>query len=138
MKTITKLALADLCVVWLLTACGGTDTVPAPVVPAGQAPVAAITSPALGATFKAGDNIIFSGSGTDAEDGTLAAARLTWWVDLHHDTHTHPLQLETVGASGTVAIPVRGETSDNIFYRFHLRATDSAGATHEVTRDVVP
>ncbi len=33
---------------------------------------------------------------------------------------------------------MRGEVSDNIFYRFHLRATDSAGATHEVTRDVLP
>ncbi len=44
----------------------------------------------------------------------------------------------TPGASGNTTVPVRGETSDNIFYRFHLRATDSAGATTEVTRDVLP
>ena len=32
----------------------------------------------------------------------------------------------------------RNETSDNIWYRFHLRATDSAGLSTEVTRDVLP
>jgi glucose/arabinose dehydrogenase len=103
-----------------------------------QAPVASIASPAVNATFRAGTSISFSGSAADAEDGTLAASRLTWWADLHHDTHSHPFQPQTTGASGTVSIPTRGETSDNIFYRFHLRATDSAGATHEVTRDIQP
>ncbi len=63
---------------------------------------------------------------------------LSWWVDLHHDTHTHPLQLETQGGQGTVSIPTRGETSSNIWYRFHLRATDSAGLSSEVSRDVLP
>ena len=135
MRMLTRWLIAGSCLPWLLTACGGSDSV---ATPAGQAPVATITSPALNSTFKAGDTISFAGSGTDAEDGALAAARLTWWVDLHHDTHTHPLQQETVGNSGSVLIPVRGETSDNIFYRFHLRATDSSGLTNEVTRDVLP
>jgi glucose/arabinose dehydrogenase len=105
---------------------------------ANQAPVATIGSPAANATFRAGTTITFAGSGTDAEDGALGAARLTWWAALHHDTHSHPFQPETTGGSGTVTIPTRGETSSNIFYRFHLRATDSAGATHEVTRDIQP
>ncbi|HEX3138536.1 MAG TPA: PQQ-dependent sugar dehydrogenase [Rhizobacter sp.] len=115
---------------------GGDDSPP----PTGsnQAPVATITAPAASATFQAGDTLSFTGSGTDAEDGPLAAARLSWWVDLHHDSHTHPLQPATAGGTGQVTIPTRGETSDNIFYRFHLRATDSAGATHETTRDVLP
>lgn len=103
-----------------------------------QAPVALITSPAAGATFAAGDTLDVSLSATDAEDGPLAAARLTWWAELHHDTHTHPFQPETSGSTGSVTIPTRGETSSDIFYRFHLRATDSAGATTEVTRDVLP
>ncbi|WOB07861.1 PQQ-dependent sugar dehydrogenase [Piscinibacter gummiphilus] len=103
-----------------------------------QAPVATIAAPVAGATFRAGTTVSFSGSATDAEDGALAGARLTWWADLHHDTHSHPFLQPTTGSGGTVTIPTRGETSDNIFYRFHLRATDSAGATHEVTRDIVP
>ncbi len=118
----------------LLASCGGGDS----AVGANQAPVAAITSPANGLTFQAGDSVAFSGSATDAEDGTLAAGALSWWANLHHDTHTHPLQLATSGGSGSVNIPVRGETSDNIWVRFHLRATDSAGAVTEVTRDVLP
>ena len=102
------------------------------------APVAAIASPDIGLSFRAGVAIAFSGSATDAEDGNLDLARLTWWADLHHGTHIHPLQPETDGASGTVTLPTRGHTEDDIFIRFHLRATDSAGATHEVTRDVQP
>ncbi|MES2932094.1 MAG: PQQ-dependent sugar dehydrogenase [Pseudomonadota bacterium] len=106
--------------------------------PVGTAPVPVIASPAQGATFKAGDTLSFSGSATDAEDGVLASNKLVWWADLHHDTHDHPLQQPTVGGSGMVTIPVRGETSDNIWYRFHLKATDSAGRVTEVTRDILP
>lgn len=134
MKFALTSAATALALSLLLVACGGGNDGPA----AGQAPAASITSPAVGATFKAGDTISFTGIGTDPEDGALAGTRLTWWVNLHHDTHDHPLLLESVGASGSVTIPVRGESSDNIFYRFHLRATDSAGLTHEVTRDVLP
>jgi glucose/arabinose dehydrogenase len=103
-----------------------------------QAPVATIATPVAGTSFRAGTSVSYSGSASDAEDGALAASRLTWWVELHHDTHSHPFVPPTAGSGGTVTIPTRGETSDNIFYRFHLRATDSAGATHEVTRDIVP
>ena len=136
MKFDCKLAVAvaGLALPLFLVACGGGSDSPA----TGQAPTASITSPAAGASFKAGDTLAFAGTGTDPEDGALPGTRLTWWVDLHHDTHTHPLLLDTVSANGSVAIPVRGETSDNIFYRFHLRATDSSGLTNEVTRDVMP
>ena len=116
----------------ILSACGGGSS------GSNQAPVPTISSPASGATFRAGDTLTFAGSATDAEDGSIGPSGLVWWAELHHDAHTHPFQLETAGASGSVAIPVRGETSPNIFYRFHLRATDSAGATAEVTQDVVP
>ena len=103
-----------------------------------QAPVATIAGPAASVTFKGGDTITFSGSAIDAEDGTLGAARLTWWAEMLHDIHIHSFQPETVGGSGTVTIPTRGETSDNIWFRFYLRATDSGGATHLVTRDILP
>ena len=79
--------------------------------------MAGITTPLNAATFKAGDTLAYSGSATDTEDGALAATQLTWWVNLHHVTHNHPLLLETTGASASVTIPVRGETSDNIFYQ---------------------
>ncbi|WP_280151200.1 PQQ-dependent sugar dehydrogenase [Piscinibacter sp. XHJ-5] len=101
-------------------------------------PLATIASPASGKTFRAGQSVSFSGSATDLEDGTVPSSRLTWWAELHHDTHVHPFQPQTSGGSGSVTIPVRGETAANIWYRFHLRATDSGGLTHEVTRDLLP
>ena len=136
MRTTFRLGLACLTLpLWLAACGGGSDSGSAST---NQAPVPTIVAPASGATFKAGDTVAFSGSATDAEDGVLAATRLTWWAELHHDTHHHPFQPETTGDSGSVTIPVRGETSDNIFYRFHLRATDSAGVATEVTRDIQP
>ncbi len=115
----------------MLASCGGSND-------ANDAPVAAISSPAEGLTFGAGDAIVFSASANDNSGASLPVSGLSWWVDLHHDSHTHPLQLPTPGGAGTVNIPVRGETSDNIWYRFHLRATDGAGRTTDLTRDVLP
>jgi glucose/arabinose dehydrogenase len=129
---------AALLIPFVVSGCGGggSDNTPPPA--GNQPPVAQIASPALGATFRAGDTINFSGSATDPEDGVLPTTGLTWWAELHHDTHTHPFRQPSAGGTGTASIPTRGETSDNIFYRFHLRATDSAGSAVEVTRDVMP
>jgi glucose/arabinose dehydrogenase len=131
------LALCAIAVSMVSCGGGGGDS-GGPPLPTNQAPVAVITAPAVGTTFRAGDTISFAGSATDAEDGALAPTALTWWVNLHHDNHNHPLLPATTGESGQVTIPTQGETSDNIFYRFHLRARDSGGRTHEVVRDVMP
>ena len=128
-------ALVALLTAAALSACGGDDDPPSAQ---NAVPVATIAAPAANSTFRAGDTLTFTGSATDAEDGALGNARLTWWVDLHHDTHTHPAVQPTQGASGSFTVPTQGETSDNIWYRFHLRATDSANQSVEVTRDVMP
>jgi len=122
----------------LVVGCDGRDPVTVGSNTQGSSPSATIASPASGATFKAGDTLAFSGSATDPEEGLLPQSSLTWWADLHHDAHTHPFVQPTAGGSGTAAVPVRGETSSNIFYRFHLRAVDSSGNTVEVARDVQP
>jgi hypothetical protein len=102
-------------------------------------PIATINTPSLPATYKAGDTISFSGSGFDPEDLALDASKLTWWVDFHHNTHLHPFMPPTSGIfSGSFTIPTTGEMSANVFYRIHLRVTDSIGLEHEVTRDVTP
>ncbi len=51
-------------------------------VAANTAPVAAITSPAGGASFTQGSSITFTGSGTDPEQGALSGASLVWTSDL--------------------------------------------------------
>jgi hypothetical protein len=103
------------------------------------APVATITAPASGTMYSGGDIINYSGTGTDAEDGTLPASAFTWEVVFHHATHTHPFMAATSGAtSGSFTIPRLGELSTDVFYRIHLTVRDSAGFTHTTTRDVLP
>jgi glucose/arabinose dehydrogenase len=116
----------------LVSSCGGSDE------ETHEPPVPVITSPPEGATFKAGDTLSFAASASDQEDGPLAASSLTWWVEFHHDTHAHPFVQPTPGDSGNVEVPTRGETADNVWLRFHLKAVDSAGLSTEVTRDVMP
>jgi glucose/arabinose dehydrogenase len=116
-----------------------TSTTATLSVTANQPPVATITLPAEGTTYRAGDTISFAGTATDPETGDLPAIAYTWRVDFHHDAHTHPFVTEQSGiTNGTFAIPTIGETSPNVWYRIHLTATDPVGLTHSVYRDVVP
>jgi glucose/arabinose dehydrogenase len=102
-------------------------------------PVAAITTPAAGALYRAGDVISFSGSATDTEDGDLPASAFTWWVDFHHDVHRHDGPPVASGVkAGSFAIPTRGETSDNVWYRLYLIVEDSRAAKDTVYRDIYP
>lgn len=101
-------------------------------------PTAVIDAPLESETWAAGDLIEFSGHATDPEDGTLSGASLTWWAELHHDTHSHPFMAVQSGASGSVTLPTTGETSDNVWYRFYLRAVDAAGQTDTVSVEIFP
>jgi glucose/arabinose dehydrogenase len=104
-----------------------------------QPPSPSIASPPAGATYAGGQQFTISGTATDAEDGTLPADAFEWEVVFHHNTHTHPfLEPFTGTKSFTATIPTNNETETDVFYRIHLRVTDSAGLTTEVTRDILP
>jgi glucose/arabinose dehydrogenase len=102
-------------------------------------PVVQINFPAEGALYTAGQTIQYAGVATDPEEGSLASSQYTWWVDLHHDTHTHPAMPQTSGSAfGSFTVPTTGETSPNVWFRIHLKATDSEGLSTETYRDVHP
>ncbi len=110
-----------------------------------QPPVPTIASPVSGTTWNAGDTIAFSGSATDPQDGALPASDLTWRVDFgHHEpgtpnAHFHPFVPSTSGVShGLFVIPTSGETDPDVYYRITLTATDSAGLTTTIYRDIHP
>ncbi|MCP3097850.1 PQQ-dependent sugar dehydrogenase [Myxococcus sp. K15C18031901] len=102
-------------------------------------PVATISTPAVGATYTAATELLFSGSASDQEDGALPPSAMTWSIVFHHDTHTHPAMPDTSGiASGSWPIPNIGESSANVWYRVYLTVRDSVGLTHTTSRDVFP
>jgi glucose/arabinose dehydrogenase len=103
-----------------------------------ELPVAEILLPATGATYVAGTTINFSGSGTDAEDGELAADAFGWQIDFHHDTHKHDQPAIDGVKQGTFLVPNEGETSHNVWYRIILTVTDAQGLIGKDSVDVHP
>jgi PKD repeat protein len=94
-------------------------------------PTAVIDTPAPTRTWKAGDTIGFSGHASDPQDGTLAAARLSWSLILHHcatptDCHTHAVQDFNGVASGSFSAP---DHEYPAWIELRLTATDSGGLT---------
>jgi glucose/arabinose dehydrogenase len=102
-------------------------------------PVPSILTPIATSSYRAGEVISFSGLATDAEDGTIPAERLTWKIDFHHNTHSHPGMESTSGISnGAYTVPRIGETDEDVFYRVYLTATDAAGLSKTIYVDVQP
>ena len=92
-------------------------------------PTATITAPSAGFTWKVGDPIAFSGSATDAQNGTLPASALDWDLVLHHcpsNCHQHAVQSFSNVASGSFAAPDHEHPS---YMELRLTATDSGGLT---------
>ena len=109
------------------------------VVSANQAPLPQILTPAVDSTYAAGETISFSGAATDPEAGALPASALSWKVLFFHSGHNVLFLGTSSGVtSGTFTVPVRGETSTNVFYRIYLTARDSGGREATVFRDVLP
>lgn len=104
-----------------------------------QRPAPVIVTPDASLTYGGGQLISFSGTATDPEDGALNADAFTWWVDFHHNTHTHPAVDPVTGITeGEFAISQVGEISENVWYRIYLQVTDSEGLTQTVFREIFP
>jgi hypothetical protein len=105
----------------------------------GGQPTCTIFDPRAGATYAAGDTILFSGDCTDPEDGQLPASALEWVVAFHHDDHNHPFAEFPGVRNGSFTIPRSGEVSDNVFFRVHLIGRDSDNQeSADLIRDVLP
>lgn len=102
-------------------------------------PVVRITRPLSQTLYRAGETIPFSGTATDAEDGSLPASAYVWTVRFHHDTHYHDgPPIATGTRNGQYTIPNQGETASDVFYRFFLTVTDSNGNVGVDSVDVLP
>ena len=116
---------------------GAAATASVTVTAGNTPPKVTLTSPTAALTWSVGDAIAFSGSATDAEDGTLPASALTWSVILHHcpsDCHTHVIQDIAGVRSGSFSAPDHEYPS---YLELRLTARDSGGlqATTSVRLD---
>jgi hypothetical protein len=82
-------------------------------------PVAQITSPSDGSTFAADETIVFAGTGTDDEDGSLNGASLVWHSDVDGRIGTGETCFSGTLVSGSHLITLSVNDSNG------LEATDS-------------
>jgi glucose/arabinose dehydrogenase len=108
------------------------------VTTANAKPIATINSPAGGTYYRDGENINFSGTGTDTEDGTLAASAFTWVVQFHHNVHYHPGPYIAPGIKNGSFSTTFGETSADVFFRLILIVQDSQGQVDSAFVDIHP
>jgi PKD repeat protein/glucose/arabinose dehydrogenase len=117
-------------------AASDTDTVTITV--GNTAPTATILAPAAGTTWRVGDVIAFSGSATDAQQGTLPASALTWQLTMQHcpsNCHSHIIQSYEGTASGSFTAPDHEYPS---YLELRLTATDSGGLSDTETLRLDP
>jgi PKD repeat protein/glucose/arabinose dehydrogenase len=115
-----------------------TDSVTITVGNTPTPPTATILTPAAGRTWQVGDVITFSGSATDAQDGTLPASALSWRLILQHcpsNCHSHVIQTFAGVASGEFTAPDHEYPS---YLELELTATDSGGLQDKKTLRLDP
>ncbi len=89
-------------------------------------------------TFSGGDSVDVALSATDPNEGALASSALSWWVTLHHASHTHPYRAPATGAAGRFGIGREGHEDHDVFLRVYARAVDEQGLADTVFVDLPP
>ena len=117
---------------------GLTDTATVTINVGNGSPTATIAAPLPTRTWQVGEQISFSGSGTDPEQGTLPASAMTWTLIMQHcpsDCHPHTIQQYDGVASGQFIAPDHEYPS---YLQLQLSVRDSAGATNTAMVDLQP
>jgi uncharacterized repeat protein (TIGR01451 family) len=117
---------------------GSAISDPITISPGNTPPTAFVDTPAASLMWKVGDPIAFSGHATDAQDGTLGAAALSWQVIIHHcpsTCHTHLYETFPGVASGSFPAPDHDYPS---YLEIALTATDSQGQTNTASVSINP
>ena len=104
----------------------------------GALPVPVIDTPSASLLWKVGDQVAFSGHGTDGNGQPIPASGLTWTEILHHcpdSCHTHVVQTFAGVASGTLSAPDHDYPS---YLELRLTATDANGKTATTSVSIHP
>ena len=118
---------------------GATDTDTLIVNVSNDAPVPHINTPSSTLRWVVGQHITFSGSATDAQDGTIPASGLSWRLIIDHCTdlgcHQHIVQDWDGVASGSFDAPDHEYPSH---LELQLTATDSSNTSTTTTLALQP
>jgi glucose/arabinose dehydrogenase len=118
---------------------GATDTDTLTVNVSNNAPVPHISTPSSSLRWTVGQHITFSGSATDAQDGTIPASGLSWRLIIDHCTelgcHQHIVQTWDGVASGSFDAPDHEYPSH---LELELTAEDSDATTATTTISLLP
>jgi glucose/arabinose dehydrogenase len=117
---------------------GASDTTSRLISPGNDPPVPTISSPSGSLTWKVGDPISFSGSASDAQDGALAAAALSWSLTILHcpsNCHTHDIESWPGVAGASFSAPDHEFPSHLVLT---LTATDSGGLSASTSVELDP
>jgi glucose/arabinose dehydrogenase/PKD repeat protein len=116
----------------------------------GGPPTVTIHTPAAGELYRVGQVVTLRGSAVDNTGTALPVANLVWTVLLHHDTHTHPFVLATVGTACpapnqaqsclnlTTPAPEDLAAAANSYLEVQLRGTDANNLSRTASRDFQP
>lgn len=108
---------------------GESDLDTIAIQPGNSPPVMRIETPDA-ATVTFGDEVTFSGSATDTQDGDLAASSISWVATIQHcpsECHQHPLQTFPQTDKGSFVVPEHDLPTHILLT---ATATDSRGLTH--------
>jgi PKD repeat protein len=117
-----------------------SDTTTVAVHPGNSPPTATILAPSATDQWSSGEDIFFSGGGSDAEDGQLNPSDMRWTITLLHcqaptSCHAHPQADRNGVSSDTFTAP---QHTFPAYLEFRLTVTDSGGLTDSVTVRIDP
>ena len=117
---------------------GASDTTTRTVSAGNSPPTVSITAPASSLTWPVGQTVSFSGTGTDAQDGTLPASAFEWTLTMEHcpsDCHSHIITSYSDVKSGTFDAPDHEYPSH---MKLSVAVTDSMGLTATDEVEIFP
>ena len=106
--------------------------------PGNTPPTPTINTPVEGTTWEVGQQISFTGSASDQQDGPIPAASLSWQLTIMHcpiTCHSHDVQAWSGVASGSFFAPDHEYPSS---LELTLTATDTGGLTSSTTLRLDP
>ncbi len=115
---------------------GGADRLPSiRIVSGNRRPAVTIDAPVDATSYTAGQQVTYSGSASDPEEGAVPCSQRTWQVVRHAGTYAQPVVGPEQGScAGSFTIPDRGASAADVWYEVVHSASDTGAPLGVVGR----